>query len=411
MKWSVRILLVVAVAVVVLGFVLPWAMSTEALRGRIERVASASLDRDVSVEDIAVAPFFTSVRLHDLTIENPPGYPESPMLQAPHVRLDVAIPRLLEGRLEGAVRADDLVLDVVRRGEASNLDGLGGTGEPARRPALDLRVDLENAQVTLRDLETEQTTDLDGVGLEMRITDASRVPPDVRLSVDSLRQGALRLEDIEVDAQRRAEILTAERVRATFEGGGRLEGTGSISTAENGPWRLSLEATDVSLDDPILPLAGALFPLLAGAGEGLDGRLDGTVQLEGRGLTWAEVRRSLDGRGEIEVADVELPNASLLEKIPGLELSKDPIDDGSSSFVIEEGWVRFDRIAGGPDELALAGRVSLGGELDLDATVEDVPFRIAGTVTRPVPRPPSAEKAARKAAKELLERWNPMESP
>jgi hypothetical protein len=371
-KWlfvlSVVLLLVVFVAV-------PLVLSTEKGRRQLESVLGRALGRDVAIGGLDVAPFYTSLKLQALSIANPEGYPAEPFLKAGALKLEASVGKALEGRVEGSFTGAGLELLIQRKGGGSNLDGLGGTrkpsGETGKVPDLDVALELTDSKLTIEDLDKGEKLVLEGVALWMRLSNRADVrSTGIRIRVDSLDKGGIRIRDLQLDAKEADGWLDLEKVEAHLAGQGELLGRGRLQFRGGDEWQLNLGAKGVKLDDDIMPIVGALYPLAAKAEGQADGQLDAAFEVRGHGLTWEAMKPTLLGTGQVTLTGLHLPAGSVIAKLG--ELAGRPpgamqINDAGAEFRLDQGWIAFHRLSARTHEARydLAGRVSLDGQLDL----------------------------------------------
>jgi uncharacterized protein involved in outer membrane biogenesis len=126
LKWT---LLVVVLAVVFVGVVLPMLMNTEKGRTELAEVLGKAIHREVTLGDLDIGFFFSSVDAKDLVIMNPPGFPAGPFLRAGKLGFDAKLKRLLSGEVVGEATGSGLDVHVIRKGGKTNLEGIGGRKE------------------------------------------------------------------------------------------------------------------------------------------------------------------------------------------------------------------------------------------------------------------------------------------
>jgi hypothetical protein len=235
------------------------------------------------------------------------------------------------------------------------------------------------------------------------------------------------IRDLEIDARHEADWLKLEKLAARLPGRGTLSGAGRLRVRDGDEWDMKLEAKNVGLDEDMLPLVGAVYPLAADARGEIDGELHAELDVTGRGLTWNAIRPTLAGTGRVSLTGLALPQASVLARIAhlaGREQGAVTLNNAGAQFQVRDGWLEFQRLSASGEQVRydLAGRVSLQGELRLtmdllplvrrfgggDAYgkvarhVERLPMRIEGTTVEPRLKPPRAEDLLQEVVEKQL---------
>jgi len=434
-KW---LFLVCVLLLVVVFVVVPLVLSTEKGRQQLEAVLGKALHRDVKIGELDIAPFYSSMKLGDLAIGNPEGYPAVPFLKAGSLKLEASVSKALGGRVVGGLTGKGLDVLIQRKGGGSNLDGLGGPREPeepekeTEAPDLDLQLELTESRLTIEDLDKGEKLVLDGVSVLMKLTNrGDERDTGIKIRVNELDRGGIRIRDLNLDAKEENGWLDLEKIEAHFAGQGQLDGSGRLQVKGGDAWQINLAAKGVTLDDDLMPIAGALFPLAARAQGQAQGQLDASFDVRGNGLTWEAMKPSLVGQGEVTLTGLQLPTGSVLAQVATLA-GRTPgavqINDAGAAFGVDQGWISFHRLSAQTHEARydLAGRVSLDGRLDLTMDlmplvkqfgggdlyrdvakrVDKIPVGIKGTSAAPKIAAPKAEDLLRgiveKAAEEQL---------
>lgn len=433
LKWSIGVLLVVACVVL---YIMPLLANTEAGRRRVAQVLGRAFGREVTLGGLNVGFLYATVKVEELAIANPEGWPPGPMLTASHLKLDSSFRQLLAGVVQGGLAGEGVHLHVLRRGGETNLDGLigGRSHDGSEPPELDVSMELVGSRLTVEDLDTGEKLLLKGVGLVMRLTNRAGVRgAGLRIHVDKIQQAGVTVRNLEIDARHEGDWLQLEQLAAHLPGGGSLNGAGRLRVQGGDEWDVKLEARDVAIDEDMLPLVGAVYPLAADARGEIAGRLHAEFDVSGRGLTWNAVRPSLAGTGRVSLTDLELPSASVLARLAHLAGRQEgavALNNAGAQFQVHDGWLEFQRLSASGEQVRydLAGRVSLTGELRLTMDlmplvrrfgggdtyrkvaryVEKLPMRIEGTTAQPQIKAPRAEDllkdvVEKKLGKELEE--------
>jgi hypothetical protein len=380
--------------------------------------------------------FYASIELKEFRIANPEGYPEADLFQAGGIKLDVPLWDALKGHFQGNLKADGLEVLFQRKGNGSNLDGIGGAkgggagGPPSdpkpeekptegpkppepqeqkKAPDLDLALELTNSKVTIEDLDKGEKLVLEGVGVWMKISNrADSRASGLKIRVSSIDRGGLHVRDLQIDAKEDGSWLDLEKIEAHLQGQGQVKGSGRLQFKGGDAWNAKFDAVGVKLDADMMPIVGSLFPLAAKAEGHADGQLDASFDVRGEGLTWEAIRPTLGGKGSVALTGLTLPAGSVVAKLSefaGRPAGGIQLKDAGAGFDISDGWIGFHTLKANADDVnyELGGRVSLAGRLDLkmdlmplvkrfgggDAYkeaskhVDKIPVTIQGTSTKP----------------------------
>lgn len=452
LKW---IFLLVVLVVVLVFVVVPLLANTEAGRKQVATVIGDALHRNVRLGGLDVGLFFSSLKIRDLAVDNPEGFPATPFVKAGSLQMDVAKKELLDRKVVGSVKGSGLQLHIVKKGGVTNLDGLGGAkkpseeggggtpgggeggkpgekapGEPsAKAPAVDLHVtlDIDDSRLTIEDLDKKETLTVDGVSLSMVMSNRKGVTDaNLKIRIRSIDQKELRLRDIELDAKQSGDWLDIPNLRAKLASAGTLEGSGRLQLRGGDAWNGKFDAKNVQLDREILPVVAGMFPFAAKAEESVAGAFDASFDVNGHGLTWEAMKPTLLGTGNLALRGLKLGGGSLLGQVlgaAGIAGGDLEFKDAGAEFRVKEGWLDFNRLSasGAKARYDLAGRVSLDGQLDLkmdllplvkqfggnfkeaEKYVTEIPVPIEGTTSAPRFSMPDPKSLLTWAAKNLLE--------
>lgn len=427
LKWSIGVILVVACVVL---YIMPLLANTEAGRRRVAQVLGRAFGREVTLGGLNVGFLYATVKVEELAIANPEGYPPGPMLTASHLKLDSSFRQLIAGVVQGGLQGEGVHLRILRRGGGTNLDGLvgGGSGEGGEPPDLDLSMELVASRLTVEDLDKGEKLDLKGVGLVMRLTNRAGVQDaGLWIHVEKIERAGVTVRDLEIDARHAGDWLKLEKLAARLPGKGTLNGAGRLRVQGGDEWSVKLDAKNVALDEDMLPLVGAVYPLAANARGEFAGELHAEFDVSGRGLTWSAIRPTLAGTGRVSLTELTLPQASVLARVAhlaGREEGSVALNNAGAQFQVENGWLRFQRLSASGEQVRydLAGRVSLTGELRLTMDlmplvkrfgggdtyrkvaryVEKLPARIEGTTAKPKLKAPRAEDLLKEVVEKKL---------
>jgi hypothetical protein len=415
-------------ALLLVGF--PLILNTEAGRNKVASVLSSALDRQVTLGDLDVGLFFSSVTVGDLTVANPEGFPEGRLFAARKLHLEIGIRKLLQGRVEGEVTGEGVQLHILQQGDRTNLDGLAEPKESETEGGPDLQVDLriDDADLVVEDLDRNEKLSLERVGLEVSLSNrAGRQDADARLRIGVMERGGVRIRDLEARLVQEGDLLRLRKLQATVGEEGRLSGSGSLPLKGDAEWQVELEATDVAIEGGVQRLVRSLFPLTASARAPVEGRFQGNFQLRGSGKTWEHIKPTLRGNGTVRLTALHVPPGTLVTMLAqwaGREDTTLALNDAGAQFDIAGGWIRFQRLSARGDEVRydLQGRVSLDGKLELtmDAMplleryggkthrevsryLDEIRVPIRGTVSRPRPKLPRVQDLLAGVSKGVVE--------
>jgi len=431
-----KIFAVLAVLVVLgVGFGLPAYYSTETGAKKTAEQIGKALGRQVEIGKLDIGWFFLSLDLEKLRVSNPEGWPEGDLLRADSFELDTKFQEIVTGVMKGSAKGSGLRVHILKRGDETNLDGLARPDEDADEDRqgdveLDLSLDLEDSTLVIEDLDKNEKLVVDGVSASLRLTNRDRKRDlGLKIRIAQIERGGLQVRDIELDARQDGDFLQLEKLAALLPGRGRLAGTGALRVRGGDEWNASLKASEVGVTSDMVPLVSTVYPLAAAAGGQIDGVLDATFDLRGRGLTWQAMKPTLAGDAEVRLTGLSLGSQSLvglITTVAGRGEGQGPLalNDAGAVFRIENGWLHFNRLSASGDEVRydLAGRVSLDGKLDLsiDALpvlerfgggrykdvvnrLEKFPIPVGGTTARPRLQPPDLKDLLRQGARGLLE--------
>ncbi len=382
------------VGLAVLGVVallaIPRCASSEGVREEIERRLTEAIGRPVTIGAIEVTDAATRAELRDVTIAPPAGLAEhGEFLRIGSLQFDVGTDALRRGDVTGAVVGRDVALSLVRAGEQTSIDGLGRrSATTPKQVALDLAFELRDVQVTLRDVDRDETMTLDGVGLRGVLSHrGDERDAGVQVTIDTVDVAGVSLRNVLLSGSDHDGVFAVHRLRAeigegTIEGRGRFDPTAGDDVPS---WRVDVEADEVALDGPVASLVARLYPVVAGETEGMAGSIGATVSLTGQGLTRARALQTLRGHGKVVLHDLSFSDTSLaaaLFELAGAGDGQVQLAEATAAFRIEQGWVHLDEVTSSEPslDLRLRGRVSLAGELDVSVDLMPLVRRFGGGI-------------------------------
>ena len=225
------------------------------------------------------------------------------------------------------------------------------------------------------------------------------------IAVEKLKGGRLEATDVKAKATLSRGTLTLDEMTASVFGG-RVSASGTkVSLAEKIPtWKLAASLSGLDLEKALAAFAGRA-PLL--------GKVDGRLDVDGKGTEWEKLRDGLDGLASLAVKDGTLTTTDLgdsvlggvakglsalgrgsaAKKVGGVAGGKTTFRDLAGKFTVKDGFLaaqsplRFGASAG---EVALGGRIGLDGRLDLQGTAV-VPKKVLAEVVSGIPLPEKLE--------------------
>jgi len=428
LRWLRRILIALVLLAVAALFGLPALLSSDYGRGQLEAGLSKALKREVTIESISIGFLFNSVAADGVRMSHPEGFPEGDTFKAASVELETSWRELIKGNLRGEMRGRQVELNVLQRGDSTTLDGLGGDGEPSEGdgevPPLDISVLLTDCSVTYHDLDSDQKTSIVGLDIDARLqSENNSNRGSLSIRAPELRHDALVVKNVEILARAEPNALTLHTLKGTIGGAGDLNASAKLDLGATKAWSAKVSATSVAIDSAIMPLVTTMYPFAAAAEGQLDGNLEASFDITGKGLTWEAARPTLAGKGEIKLANLQLSEQSLVGQLAALAGGKGDalsLNNTGAQFAISHEWLNFQRLSASGKEARydMSGRVSMDGKLDLrmdllplvklfDAGtyaeaqkyIDTLPVKIQGTTTAPRLRAPDANSLLGNIAK------------
>ena len=175
-KWILAIVGVVVILLLVATVVLPMVVDPNNYKDEISAAVAKKTGRDLTIGGDIKWSVFPSIglELSDVTLGNPDGFGEQPMLDIGEAGVSVKFLPLLKRQVEvGEISLDDVSINLRRNADGSNNWGdLSGSGETATASDSGRGMDsfvvsgieISNARVTLDDVD--QTTELKAFDLK-----------------------------------------------------------------------------------------------------------------------------------------------------------------------------------------------------------------------------------------------------
>jgi AsmA protein len=203
------------------------------------------------------------------------------------------------------------------------------------------------------------------------------------IAVEKLKAGRVEASDVKARATLSRGTLTLDEMTAGVFGG-RVSASGTtVALAEKIPsWKLAARLEGVDLERALTAFAGRA-PLL--------GKVDGTLNVDGKGTEWEKLRDGLTGLAALAVKDGALTTTDLGDQVlgavaKGLEAAgrggaakrvggvaggKTTFRDLAGDFTVKDGFLGTKKpfkLGSSAGDVALNGRIGLDGRLDLQGT-------------------------------------------
>jgi uncharacterized protein involved in outer membrane biogenesis len=328
-------------------------------RQRIVARLGQATGRPVALGALRIGPL-GGIKLTNLEI-GAPDKADDPWLKVARARINVSVLQLLLGPAEPTdIQAEGLSLRVLRR----------------RDGTLELSDMLQAGPAATT--SSSEPCPIEAAGVAVRFRDA-RV-----ILIDEPSRTRLELTGVEGHATWQDRHAAVHDLRGTLNGG-RVQLVASLDRSGPEPsFEGHLRASGVTLDEDMDALA-YLVPVLSGDGKrhagGVEGRLDATVYLRGRGITRAAVHRSLVGQGTIAIDPIQLDGSPLLGELAEMVDMPSDVRDGSAKtdFTIRNGRISTDALTLNIAKLpiVLSGWTDFDGRLDYRVRADRLADRLS----------------------------------
>ena len=430
LRWLKRLVLLLLLLAAVVLFGGPLFLSSDFGRTRVESALAHGLGRDVTIGKLDVGMLFRTLAASDVRMGHPDGFPDGDTVAIEDMQIECGLSDLFDGRVKGRLVGNGVDLVVLKKGDRTTLDGLGGSEEEKQKgeaPPLDLEVDLEDANFTYTDLDSKETTSFEGIAVHAHLSDQpSETSGRIDVTMRELHKAPVRVKDVAIGLRANGSKFVIDTARGTMAGGGLITARGELALDKASAWTARLDADNVSLDASLVPLVATFWPFAASAGDSLQGMVTVGFDLNGSGVTWEAIRPSLTGRGDIRLTRLKLPAESVLGQVAAyFDQGGDALglNDAGAEFRIADGWVDFNRLSasGNKARYDMAGRVSLEGKLDLridllplaklfgESTYRDIAkyqkdliVNVEGSTTAPTLHLPKLDELLKKFAADAL---------
>lgn len=220
------------------------------------------------------------------------------------------------------------------------------------------------------------------------------------IAIDTLKGGRLEATDVKARATLSRGTLVLDDLTARVYGGRVSAGGTRVALSEPVPtWKLVARLSGLDLAQGISAFAGTAP---------LQGKLDGTLEVEGKGTEWEKLRDGLSGLAGLAIKDGTLTTADLgqnvlgslakgleavgrggaAQKVSGLG-GKTQLRDFTGKFTVKDGALTAQsplEVGTGVGKLTLGGGIGLDGRLDLRGSVA-VPKAVLAQAVSGIPLP------------------------
>ncbi len=328
---------------------------TEWARSKVVEQLAKATGRPVGLGRLRIGPL-GDVRLADLEI-GASASNHDPWLKVGAARINASVLQLLVGQVEPTeVEVSGLFLRVHRRAEGS-LE-LSDLLQPASAVPATASANPAGASV---DSGSSSNPCEGPIGLTVLVHDATICV------IDEPSQTRLDFTGIEGRASCEGRHTTIQELRGTLNGGP-FELAASLDRSGAEPaFEGHLRTKDVALSEGMSAL-NYLVPILSGAIESVEGRLEANVYVRGQGMTRDAVQRSLVGQGAIRLNPIQLDGSQFLAKLTTLvELPSDArVGSVKTDFAIKNGRIETDNLTVNVAKLpiVMTGWTDFNGRLD-----------------------------------------------
>jgi hypothetical protein len=342
-RCTLRLLSAIGATPILLWCLVLLIAPTDWARGRLVRKLEEATGGRVSIESIRLG-VLGNLRIQGIAVSNSLAV-DDPWLKVTEARLDVSLLQLLCHYC----RPKEMVVDGV-----------------------DLRVHRRaDGSLEFADLISARHTE------PGRQSEANGSKPDVKLTIrgsrvivaDEPSETQVELTETEGTATWDGQIARIELLHGRVNGGTFAFAAVYDRSAPVPAFQAEARVHDVALGHGIKAI-GMFVPVVSDVADSVDGRVDLTVALRGRGSTFEAIKPGLKGYGAIRIVPVDLTGSKLLDAIDGHRPIPRSGRLGSveSHFAIESGRVATEDLTLTIAHLPL----TLSGWTDFDGRIEYV---------------------------------------
>jgi AsmA protein len=340
---------------------LAWAVvlalvPTDWARNRLVDRLTRATGRSVRIGSLRLG-VLGDLRVLDLTIAEP-STATDPWLRVAEARIDVHLGQVLCGHCDpGEVQVTGVELRVWRKADGSTEIGdllrdrsaeSGAHGHSASHEAASIALKVTGARVRIVD-------DPSGTKLDLSEVEAKGSAGCRHVAIDELR-GKLNGGKFAMAAK-----LDRDPACPRFE--------------------VEAQASGFELDRD-MPALGFFVPVVAGTTEGVGGKCDFLIDVNGQGTTRAEVRRSLRGHGSVVLDPIDLEGSKFLSQLDVLgDWPKESrIGAVATDFVVDRGRISTEdlTIQVSRFPFVLGGWTDFDGRFDYTARVDRIAAKLPG---------------------------------
>ncbi len=225
------------------------------------------------------------------------------------------------------------------------------------------------------------------------------------IAVEKLRAGRVEATGVKARATLSRGTITLEEMSAAVFGGHVSAAGTKVSLAEKVPsWKLAASVHGLDLEKAMTAFAGHA-PLL--------GKVDGTLDVDGKGTEWEKLRDGLAGiaalamkEGTLTTADLggevlggvakglaALGRSDAAKRVAGAATGKTPFRDLAGKFTVKDGFLTAQsplRFGSSGADFSLGGRLGLDGRLEVQGAAV-VPKKLLAEIVSGVPLPEKLE--------------------
>ena len=353
-RWPWLALLVVpALAWAIVLAVVPTGWAKARLVDRLTRATG----RSVRIGSLKLG-VLGDLRVLDLSVAEPTSATD-PWLRVAEARIDVHLGQILCGHCEpGEIKVDGLSLRIWRK-----KDGATEIGDLLR----------DRSAGSAHRGQTASHTSPSSIAL--KVTNAS-----VRI-VDDPSGTKLDLSEVEAKGTSDHRHVAIDELRGKLNGGkfamaAKLDRDPAVPRFE-----VEVQATGIEIDRG-MPVLGFFVPVVAGTAEGVGGKCDFLLDVNGQGTTRAEVRRSLRGHGSVVLDPIDLEGSKFLAELDVLgDWPKESrIGAVATDFVVDRGRISTEdlTIQVSRFPFVLGGWTDFDGRFDYTARVDRITAKLPG---------------------------------
>ena len=333
--------------------VVPTGWARDRLVARLAR----STGRSVTIGALRLGAL-GELRIIDLTLAEP-ATPADPWLEVAEARIDVHLGQVLTGPCEPKeIEVDGVSLRIWRKP-----DGAFEVG--------DLLIPRDDAQDRGRSRASHPGPAPGPIAIQVKGADVH--------VIDEASGNRFELVGAKVRVAWGRRFVAIEDLRGTLNGGA-FALAAKIDRDPAGPrFEAEVRASGVEIDGA-MPVLGCLVPVVAGATDGIGGKFDLMLALNGQGASRAEVLRSLRGHGSVALDPIDLEGSRFLAELDVLgDWPKESrVGSVTTDFRVDRQRISTDEltIRASRFPLVLGGWTDFDGRFDYAARVDRIAAKL-----------------------------------